>query len=184
MRMIANRIGALLADKGDDADTIRQEFDDAELETAIPAKRNRLNPAPHDQVNYRWRDRIERLQQAQELAASPLAHPSASTGRLSTLSLLAEHESDRASLSKWVLILAMSARTDERIACLPISSHRCSTATYTGQSVSRNCSRSASDPQAHIQWDRCEQRSTSPSERAAAGRLQCQFVVTCTVRSR
>jgi len=27
----------------------------------IPAKANRRNPAPHDRVKYRWRNRIERL---------------------------------------------------------------------------------------------------------------------------
>ncbi len=61
MRMIADRIDALLADKGYDADAIRQELADAEIEAVIPAKRNRRNPAPHDRVKYRWRNRIERL---------------------------------------------------------------------------------------------------------------------------
>lgn len=61
MRMIADRIDALLADKGYDADAIRQELADAEIEAVIPARRNRRNPAPHDQVKYRWRNRIERL---------------------------------------------------------------------------------------------------------------------------
>ena len=59
--MIADRIDALLADKGYDADAIRQELADAEIEAVIPAKRNRRNPAPHDRVKYRWRNRIERL---------------------------------------------------------------------------------------------------------------------------
>ncbi len=61
MRMIADRIDALLADKGYDADAIRQELADAEIEAVIPAKRKRRNPAPHDRVKYRWRNRIERL---------------------------------------------------------------------------------------------------------------------------
>jgi len=61
MRMIADRIDALLADKGYDADAIRQELADAEIEAVIPAKRNRLNLASHDQLKYRWRNRIERL---------------------------------------------------------------------------------------------------------------------------
>ena len=34
---------------------------DAEIEAIIPAKRNRRNPAPHDRMTYRWRNRIERL---------------------------------------------------------------------------------------------------------------------------
>jgi len=46
---------------GYDADAIRQELADAEIEAVIPAKRNRRNPAPHDRVKYRWRNRIERL---------------------------------------------------------------------------------------------------------------------------
>jgi transposase len=61
MRMIADRIDALLADKGYDADAIRQKLADAGMEAVIPAKRNRRNPAPHDRVKYRWRNRIERL---------------------------------------------------------------------------------------------------------------------------
>ena len=61
MRMIADRIDALLADKGYDADAIREELAGAEIEAVIPAKRNRRNPAPHDRVKYRWRNRIERL---------------------------------------------------------------------------------------------------------------------------
>jgi transposase len=59
--MIADRIDALLADKGYDADAIRQELADAEIEAVIPAKRNRRTPAPHNWVKYRWRNRIERL---------------------------------------------------------------------------------------------------------------------------
>jgi transposase len=61
MRMLADRIDALLADKGYDADAIRQELADAEIEAVIPANRKRRNPAPHDRVKYRWRNRIERL---------------------------------------------------------------------------------------------------------------------------
>jgi IS5 family transposase len=53
MRMIADRIEALLADKGYDADAIRKELEKAEIEAAIPAKRNRDNPAPHNAENYR-----------------------------------------------------------------------------------------------------------------------------------
>ncbi len=38
MRMVANRIDALLADKGYDADAIREDLADAEVEAVIPAK--------------------------------------------------------------------------------------------------------------------------------------------------
>ena len=61
MRMVADRIDALLADKGYDADAIREELADAEVEAVIPAQANRRNPAPHDRTKYRWRNRIERL---------------------------------------------------------------------------------------------------------------------------
>jgi transposase len=61
MRMVADRIDALLADKGYDADAIREELADAEVEAVIPAKANRRNPTPHDRAKYRWRNRIERL---------------------------------------------------------------------------------------------------------------------------
>jgi transposase len=61
MRMIADRIDALLADKGYDADAIREELARADMEAVIPAKSNRRNPAPHDRTKYRLRNRIERL---------------------------------------------------------------------------------------------------------------------------
>ena len=48
MRMFTDRIDALLADKGYDADAIRQELTDTEIEAVIPAKSYRRNPAPHD----------------------------------------------------------------------------------------------------------------------------------------
>lgn len=61
MRMIADRIEALLADKGYDADAIRAELAEAQIEAVIPAKRSRKNPAPHDAEKYKWRNLIERL---------------------------------------------------------------------------------------------------------------------------
>jgi len=61
MCLIADRVDALLAGKGYDADAIRHELANADIEAVIPAKSNRRNPAPHDQVKYRWRNRIERL---------------------------------------------------------------------------------------------------------------------------
>jgi transposase len=60
-RMIVDRIEALLADKGYDADAIREELACAQIEAVIPAKSNRRNPAPHDRDKYRWRNLIERL---------------------------------------------------------------------------------------------------------------------------
>jgi transposase len=59
--MIADKIEALLADKGYDADIVRDELAAAEIEAVIPAKRNRRNPAPHDREKYRWRNLVERL---------------------------------------------------------------------------------------------------------------------------
>lgn len=59
--MVADKIEALLADKGYDADAIREELAKAEIEAVIPAKRNRKNPAPHDAEKYKWRNLIERL---------------------------------------------------------------------------------------------------------------------------
>lgn len=59
--MIADKIEALLADKGYDADAIREELATAEIEAVIPAKSNRRNPVPHDREKYRWRNLVERL---------------------------------------------------------------------------------------------------------------------------
>ena len=60
-RMIADKIEALLADKGYDADAIREELAKAEVEAVIPAKTNRRQPIPHDREKYRWRNLVERL---------------------------------------------------------------------------------------------------------------------------
>ena len=60
-RMITDRIEAFLADRGYDADAIRDEIAAAGVEAVIPAKSNRRSPAPHDRVKYRWRNLIERL---------------------------------------------------------------------------------------------------------------------------
>jgi transposase len=61
MRMIADKIEALLADKSCDAEAIRGELATVEIEAVIPAKRNRKNPAPHDAEKYKWHNLIERL---------------------------------------------------------------------------------------------------------------------------
>ena len=59
--MLTGRIGALLADKGYDADAIRAELAKAGVEAVIPAKSNRRTPIPHDREKYRWRNLVERL---------------------------------------------------------------------------------------------------------------------------
>lgn len=60
-RMVGDRIEAFLADRGYDADAIREEIAAAGVEAVIPAKINRRMPAPHDRAKYRWRNLIERL---------------------------------------------------------------------------------------------------------------------------
>jgi transposase len=60
-RMLGDRIEALLADRGYDADVIREEIAKAGVEAVIPAKVNRRAPAPHDRNKYRWRNLVERL---------------------------------------------------------------------------------------------------------------------------
>lgn len=59
--MLADRIEALLADKGYDADAIRVVLAKASVEAVIPAKSNRRKPIPHDREKYRWRNLVERL---------------------------------------------------------------------------------------------------------------------------
>ena len=58
--MIADRIEALLADKGYDFDAIRQEIAKAGVEAVIPAE-DCGAPTPHDREKYRWRNLVERL---------------------------------------------------------------------------------------------------------------------------
>jgi len=57
----SDRIEAFLADKGYDADAIREEIANANIEAVIPAKSNRREPIPHDKAKYKWRNQIERL---------------------------------------------------------------------------------------------------------------------------
>src|SRR3546814_13038400 len=59
--MLAARVDALLADKGYDADAIRDTRAKADVEAVIPAKSNRRTPIPHDRAKYRWRNLTERL---------------------------------------------------------------------------------------------------------------------------
>lgn len=60
-RMIGERVEAFLADRGYDADAIREQIAAAGVEAVIPAKSNRRNPVPHDPTKYRWRNLVERL---------------------------------------------------------------------------------------------------------------------------
>jgi transposase len=59
--LIADKIEALLADKGYDTDAIREELAKAEVEAVIPSKNNRREPIAHDRKKYRWRNLVERL---------------------------------------------------------------------------------------------------------------------------
>ncbi|MHA3842287.1 IS5 family transposase [Sphingomonas aestuarii] len=60
-RMLGDRIEALLADKGYDADAIRAELATADVEAVIPAKSNRRILISYDRAKYRWRNLVERL---------------------------------------------------------------------------------------------------------------------------
>lgn len=59
--MITDKIETLLANKGYDADALREELENAEVEIVILAKSNRREPIPQDRENYRWRNLVERL---------------------------------------------------------------------------------------------------------------------------
>jgi transposase len=60
-RMISDRIQALLADRGYDADAIREEIAKADIEAVIPARKGRRAPAAHDREKYKLRNLVERL---------------------------------------------------------------------------------------------------------------------------
>ena len=59
--MLTDKVKALLADRGYDADAIREEIAFHGVQAVIPAKRGRRNPAAHDRDKYRLRSRIEQL---------------------------------------------------------------------------------------------------------------------------
>lgn len=59
--IVADRIEALLAEKGWDADAIRAQIAAAGVEAVIPNKSNRRIPIPHDRETYRWRNLVERM---------------------------------------------------------------------------------------------------------------------------
>lgn len=54
-------IGQVVGDKGFDGEPQRQACRDHGAEPVIPAKKNRVNPEPLDEVAYRERNRVERL---------------------------------------------------------------------------------------------------------------------------
>lgn len=56
--MLGQRIAALLADKGYDADAIRAN---AGFEAVNPGKSDRRVSIAHDRANYRWCNLVERL---------------------------------------------------------------------------------------------------------------------------
>ncbi len=53
--------GAVIADKGYDADPLHQAIRDAGAEPVIPARSNRTQRRPHDRALYKERNRIERF---------------------------------------------------------------------------------------------------------------------------
>ena len=53
--------GAVIADKGYDADHLREAIDTAGAEPVIPAKSNRKQPRPYDEALYKERNLIERF---------------------------------------------------------------------------------------------------------------------------
>jgi transposase len=55
------RPDALLADKGYDADAIRADLAEREIEAVIPGRSNRRVKIEHDRTLYRQRNRIERM---------------------------------------------------------------------------------------------------------------------------
>jgi transposase len=59
--MIGDKIDALLADKGYDADSIREALQENNIEAVIPSKSNRRQPIEFDREAYKRRNLIERL---------------------------------------------------------------------------------------------------------------------------
>ena len=61
LRMVDDRIKAMLADKGYDADAIRDALVAEGIEAVIPPKRNRKAPIAYDRELYKQRNLIERM---------------------------------------------------------------------------------------------------------------------------
>ena len=59
--MIGDKIDALLADKGYDADAVREALDEMEVEAVIPSKSNRKQSIAFDRQAYKRRNPIERM---------------------------------------------------------------------------------------------------------------------------
>lgn len=59
LRIIGDRIQALVGDKGYNSDAIREELHKAGIEPVIPARRNRRQPADFSREIYKERNRIE-----------------------------------------------------------------------------------------------------------------------------
>lgn len=59
--MIGDKIDALLADKGYDADSVREALQENNIEAVIPSKSNRRQPIEFDREAYKRRNLIERL---------------------------------------------------------------------------------------------------------------------------
>lgn len=57
--MHGDRIDALLADKGYDADAIRAELVAASVEAVMPTKSNRRFPIPHERAKYQSRNLVD-----------------------------------------------------------------------------------------------------------------------------
>lgn len=61
LRMLGDKIDALLADKGYDADVVRGALDEIKVEAVIPSKSNRKQPIAFDREAYKRRNLIERM---------------------------------------------------------------------------------------------------------------------------
>jgi transposase len=61
LRLVGERVKAMIADKGYDADAIRAELAAQGIKAVIPPKRNRRVPPDYDRKIYRQRNLIERM---------------------------------------------------------------------------------------------------------------------------
>ena len=61
LRMVGDRIEALIGDKGYDSDAIREELATSEVRAVIPSKSTRRHPVAFDRDLYKQRNLIERM---------------------------------------------------------------------------------------------------------------------------
>ena len=61
LRMLGDRIEALIGDKGYDSDAIREELASSEVRAVIPSKSTRRHPVAFDRDLYKQRNLIERM---------------------------------------------------------------------------------------------------------------------------